>query len=88
MACTSATRPCWQKPNAIARVSGGETVALTFDPHPARFFAPELAPPMLLSLHRRIEVLQQFGADVVLVEPFTTEFAALSAESFIETSAG
>lgn len=68
----------------IARASDGETLALTFDPHPARFFAPELAPPMLVSLERRIELLQQFGADIVLVEPFTTEFAALSAESFIE----
>jgi riboflavin kinase/FMN adenylyltransferase len=68
----------------VAQVSGGETVALTFDPHPARFFAPQLAPPMLLPLDRRIEVLQASGADVVLVEPFTAEFATLSAEEFIE----
>ena len=59
-------------------------MALTFDPHPARFFAPQLAPPMLLSLERRIELLQESGADVVLVEPFTAEFATMSAERFVE----
>jgi riboflavin kinase/FMN adenylyltransferase len=68
----------------ITRSSGGETVALTFDPHPARFFAPSLAPPMLTPLHRRIELLQEAGAQVVLVEPFTPEFAGMLAEDFVE----
>jgi len=68
----------------ITRTSGGDAVALTFDPHPARFFAPSLAPPMLTPLHRRIELLQEAGAAIVLVEPFTAEFAGLSAEDFVE----
>jgi len=68
----------------ITRASGGETVALTFDPHPARFFAPTLAPPMLNPLHRRIELLQEAGAHVVLVEPFTAELAGMLAEDFVE----
>jgi len=68
----------------VACASGGETVAMTFDPHPARFFAPELAPPMLTSLGRRCELLQAAGADVVLVEPFTNELASMEAEDFVE----
>jgi riboflavin kinase / FMN adenylyltransferase len=68
--------------NACA--AGGQTVALTFDPHPARFFAPSLAPPMLSSLPRRIELLREAGAEVVLVEPFTAEFATMPAEEFVE----
>jgi len=68
----------------ITRSSGGESVALTFDPHPARFFAPSLAPPMLAPLGRRIELLQEAGAEVVLVEPFTAEFAGILAEDFVE----
>lgn len=72
----------------VARSLGGESVALTFDPHPARFFAPELAPPMLAPLARRIELLHEAGADVVLVEPFTGEFAALAAETFVELVLG
>ncbi len=68
----------------LARAENREAVVLTFDPHPARFFAPRLAPPMLVSLERRLELLTQAGADVVLVEPFTPQFAALSALDFIE----
>jgi len=68
----------------MATASGGEAVALTFDPHPARFFAPALAPPMLTTLGRRTELLHDAGAEVVLVEPFTAELAAMDAEAFVE----
>jgi riboflavin kinase/FMN adenylyltransferase len=57
-------------------------LALTFDPHPARLLAPALAPPLIVSLDRRIELLGEAGVDVVVVEPFTREFAAIEAESF------
>jgi riboflavin kinase/FMN adenylyltransferase len=68
----------------VAAASGGEVVALTFDPHPARYFAPALAPPMLTTLERRAELLHEAGADVVLVEPFTAELAGMSPEVFVE----
>jgi riboflavin kinase/FMN adenylyltransferase len=67
----------------LAHAAGGEAVVLTFDPHPARFLAPALAPPMLVTLERRLELLAEAGADAVVVEPFTTEFAALPADRFI-----
>jgi riboflavin kinase / FMN adenylyltransferase len=68
----------------VAAGSGGEVVALTFDPHPAHFFAPALAPPMLSTRERRAELLGEAGADIVLVEPFTAELAGLSADAFVE----
>ncbi len=69
----------------IAKSEKHEAVVMTFDPHPARFFAPQLAPPMLMSLNRRLELLAQAGADVIVVEPFTADFAGLSALDFIGT---
>jgi riboflavin kinase/FMN adenylyltransferase len=72
----------------VAGASGGEAVAMTFDPHPARFFAPKLAPPVLTSLDRRGELLRDAGADVVLVEPFTADLASMTAEDFIEKVLG
>lgn len=77
-------RALLEEARRIARASGGEAVALTFDPHPARFFAPSLAPPMLTPLHRRIELLQEAGAEVVMVEPFSAAFAEILAEEFVE----
>jgi len=67
----------------LAHAADGEAVVLTFDPHPARFFAPGLAPPMLVTLERRLELLAEAGADVVVVEPFAADFAALPADRFV-----
>lgn len=66
----------------LAEPNGGDVVALTFDPHPARLLAPALAPPLIVSLERRAELLGQAGANVVVIEPFTREFAAIDAVSF------
>jgi riboflavin kinase/FMN adenylyltransferase len=61
----------------------GEAGVLTFSPHPARVFAPALAPPLIVSLERRLELLAEVGADVAIVEGFTRELAAVEAEDFV-----
>ena len=66
-----------------AAATGGEVGVLTFDPHPAKLFAPALAPPLIVSLRRRIELLGEAGADLVVVEPFTREFASIEAPAFV-----
>jgi riboflavin kinase/FMN adenylyltransferase len=67
---------------ARASRAGGLAAALTFDPHPARLFAPERAPPLIMSLGRRLELLAEAGVDLAVVEPFTRAFAAIEAEAF------
>jgi riboflavin kinase/FMN adenylyltransferase len=66
-----------------AAATGGPVGALTFDPHPAKLFAPALAPPLIVSLRRRIELLGEAGADLVVVEPFTQAFASIEAPAFV-----
>lgn len=66
----------------LADAAGGDAVVLTFDPHPARLLAPALAPPLIVSLERRAELLGHAGADVVVAEPFTRDFAAIEADDF------
>jgi riboflavin kinase/FMN adenylyltransferase len=61
----------------------GKTVALTFDPHPSHLFAPSPC-SMISSIDRRIELLGEAGADVVVIEPFTRELAAKSPHAFID----
>jgi riboflavin kinase/FMN adenylyltransferase len=68
----------------LARQRGAHPVALTFDPHPQALLSPRGAPPQLASLARRIELLGEAGAEVVVVEPFTPELAELSAEAFVD----
>ncbi len=57
-------------------------VALTFDPHPMAVIRPDLAPPLLTSLPRRLELFEAEGLAGVLVVQFTAELAQESAERF------
>jgi riboflavin kinase/FMN adenylyltransferase len=70
---------------AAARIRGGTgtPAVLTFTPHPARIFAPALAPPLIMSLDRRLQLLAEAGVEIAVVEPFTREFAAIEAEDFV-----
>jgi riboflavin kinase/FMN adenylyltransferase len=62
---------------------GAAPAVLTFSPHPARIFAPTLAPPLIVSLERRLELLEAAGVEVAVVEPFTRELAAMEPEDFV-----
>src|SRR4051794_17035885 len=77
-----------QAARAQADALGGEAVVLTFDPHPAHFFAPHLAPPMIAPLTRRLELLADAGADVAIIETFDAAFAAIEADDFVQTVLG
>ena len=66
---------------AIADTGGHRCVVLTFDPHPREVLGGP-ARPRLTTLVRRVELLRASGADDVVVEPFTLEFAAWSPDRF------
>ena len=67
------------------RVAGdGHVVAVTFDPHPMAVLRPEHAPTMLTDLATRCDLLTAFGADDVLVLPFSREMAAWTPQEFID----
>jgi riboflavin kinase / FMN adenylyltransferase len=61
----------------------GQCGVLTFDPHPARFFAPSLAPPMIMPLEVRLQTLASYGMNFTFVEHFNAALAALSPEEFV-----
>jgi riboflavin kinase/FMN adenylyltransferase len=67
----------------IADAGGYRCVVLTFDPHPREVLGgSSAARPKLTTLERRVELLRVSGADEVVVEPFTLEFAAWTPEQF------
>ncbi len=63
---------------------GGDAVAMTFEPHPATFLAPEKARPRLSSRARKQELFAEAGIDAAIVETFDAEFAKLTATEFEE----
>ncbi len=68
----------------LAAPGGGEAVVLSFDPHPVQVLAPHVAPTMITTLARKLELLATAGADAVIVEPFTPALAALTADAFVD----
>jgi riboflavin kinase/FMN adenylyltransferase len=58
-------------------------IVATFDPHPVRFFKPDLPPFRLTSLDQRQALFAHAGADAMLVFEFGAELASMDAEQFI-----
>ena len=67
---------------ARARFLGGQSLAITFDPHPARVLRPEQPQPLITPLQRKLELLADTGIDATLVLPFTEELGRSSARDF------
>ena len=58
-------------------------VVATFDPHPVRFFKPDLPPFRLTTLDQRERLFAHAGADAMLVFEFGRALASMDAEEFI-----
>lgn len=65
-----------------AKEINGTSVAITFDPHPLQVLLPE-GIKLISTCEQKIELIQLAGIDVLLVLPFTTEFAKTTAEKFV-----
>lgn len=67
-----------------ARALSAAATVLTFDPHPRSVLFPESAPPLLQTLHQKLEGMERLGIDQVLILNFTREVAAFNPEEFVE----
>jgi riboflavin kinase/FMN adenylyltransferase len=66
-----------------ARSVRGEAAVFTFEPHPRKLLYPDRAPRLLTTLEQKLELLDEIGVDLVIVEPFTRDLATLPAERFV-----
>ena len=68
----------------LAAASGGETVILTFFPHPRMILHPEDENIKLITtIAEKAELLEQLGIDHLIITPFSRDFSNQSAESYI-----
>ena len=58
-------------------------IVATFDPHPVRFFKPDLPPFRLTTLDQREALFAHAGADAMLVFEFNEALRSTSAEDFV-----
>jgi riboflavin kinase/FMN adenylyltransferase len=61
----------------------GETIIVTFDPHPRTVINAASGIRLINTLEEKIELLSDKGIDHLVIVPFTEEFARLSAEDYI-----
>jgi riboflavin kinase/FMN adenylyltransferase len=61
----------------------GETVIITFDPHPRTVVKAASGIRLINTLDEKIELLSDKGIDHLVIIPFTEKFAQLSAEDYI-----
>jgi riboflavin kinase / FMN adenylyltransferase len=67
----------------LATRAGAPLVVLSFDPHPARLFRPDLPPFALTSSAQKQALLEAFGVQGVLLLPFTRVLASLGPQDFV-----
>jgi riboflavin kinase / FMN adenylyltransferase len=68
-----------------AKSIGGESVVLTFWPHPRMVVSKDSQDLKLLStIEEKIQLLENQGVDHLLVMPFTREFSELSSEEYVK----
>jgi riboflavin kinase / FMN adenylyltransferase len=64
-------------------IAGSDSV-LTFEPHPVSVVAPQHTPKLLTTLEVKAELIASLGVQELIVIPFDAEFAARSANDFVD----
>ena len=67
-----------------AHAIDGTSIAITFEPHPLRVLNRNASPPLITIFEQKVELIERSGLDVLISIPFTLEFAAISAQRFVE----
>ncbi|MGV3509496.1 MAG: bifunctional riboflavin kinase/FAD synthetase [Sphingobacteriaceae bacterium] len=69
----------------VARQINGESVILTFFPHPRMILNPEDGNLKLITtINEKADLLKKLGVDHLIITPFTRDFSNLSAETYIK----
>lgn len=68
----------------IARSQNRPLALMTFEPHPRRFFQPELPILRIIPFSEKARLLKEAGVDYLFVARFNSTFSMLSAEEFIQ----
>ena len=76
-------RKIFEKLRLKADESGGEAVIFTFDPHPVKVLRPDENHRLITPLPEKLKLLEESGADAVILADFTKTFAALHPAHFV-----
>lgn len=66
-----------------ARNIGGESVLITFEPHPRKVVQPGYNLKLILSMEERVKLFEELNIDHLFIIHFSKEFSQLSSEEFL-----
>lgn len=69
--------------NRVASSINGESVLLTFFPHPRTVIQPDLDLKLINSQNEKIEFLKKAGLQHLIIHPFTKEFSRTTSVDFV-----
>jgi riboflavin kinase/FMN adenylyltransferase len=69
----------------IAAADSLVTTVVTFDRHPLTLLKPEIAPPPLVSLRQKVELIGSLGVDATVVLTFDEQLSQRSPENFVQS---
>lgn len=70
----------------IAEKNNGESVLITFDPHPRKVLYPDTAGKdlkLINSQEEKLDLLEKTGLDNIIIVEFTREFSKITSEQFV-----
>lgn len=68
----------------VAQHTGGESIVITFEPHPQELLNPNSDFFRINTLDEKIELINKEGLDYLVILPFTHELASMSFQDFFE----
>jgi len=80
----SGHRRILQQVQSLARLCGGESVLVTFDPHPRKVLRPDDSFRLLTTTDEKIALLESCGIDNVVIAPFSQAFSQRTARAYVE----
>ncbi len=69
--------------NRAATISG-QSVVITFDPHPLKVMRPDNGPPLITPTAQKLRLIEAAGVEIIFCIPFTKDFASISARDFVQ----
>jgi len=73
-----------RKLTELAHLKGGESVIITFWPHPKQILNPDSPLKLLTTFQEKADLLQSLEVDHLIRIPFTREFSQISSEQFVK----
>ena len=62
----------------------GQSMVVTFRPHPLKVLAPEKCPPLISIYEEKIQIFEKLGIDVLVKIPFSLRFAEMTPREFVK----